>query len=197
MIVSEKHSIIILNPPKTGTWFRKKLLFKYNRKCKMRFERKGLKHQSLKQLAEGASSVLNKNLESYKILTFCRNPWERAASWLQMLKKYRNEEHNMNEVFRLLNAGKQEYYCSYGSLKADFIIECYEQEQKIYEIFRDFGLTLEVGHPELYEQMSNKYDDPIKKLEKYKKIFENTCDVDKIRELEEYIIDLKGYTFDL
>lgn len=163
----------------------------------MCFEGKGLKHQSLKQLAGGASSVLNKNLESYKILTFCRNPWERAASWLQMLKKYRNEEYNMGAVFKRLNAGKQEYYCSYGGLKADFIIECAEQEQKIYEIFRDFGLTLEVGHSELYEKMSNKYDDPIKKLEKYKKIFENNSYIDKIGELEKYIIDLKGYTFDL
>ena len=86
MIVSEKHNIIILNPPKTGTWFREKLLLEYNNKYELNFERKEQRHINLMDLARCASSVLDKNLESYKILTFCRNPWERAASWLQMLK---------------------------------------------------------------------------------------------------------------
>ena len=57
--------------------------------------------------------------------------------------------------------------------------------------------ALEIKNAKLDERRAKEYGDPMKKLNKYKKFFENPDCIDKIGELEKYIIDLKGYTFDL
>jgi len=86
MIISHNNKFICLNPPKTGTGFREKILLEcsdinheQNRSIS------NFRHYTIEQVE---SFLVEKNLtdrvDEYMWVTFVRNPWSRIISWYNM-----------------------------------------------------------------------------------------------------------------
>jgi len=198
MLLSEKYKLICLNPPKTGSFFRELLFKKYNPHLGF-FSGHG-RHANLKQ----AVYFLNRRglkPEDFYIFTFTRNPWVRAASWLDMtLNKHKQEHMTFDRICqRLKNWAKFGLYTNPDwGLNVDFIGDCEHQTEQIAQLFEKLGIPLHIPYKRLNRYMSNKYKWTTNKNDIYKSFYEKDPEaIKKIGNIERYIIDKKKYIFEL
>lgn len=85
MILSHRYKFVCLNPPKTGTGFRERLLSKYTDLSVLVGGRKQkkIRHWTSSQASKYIKDI-NKDPDDYYWFTFVRNPWERMISWVNM-----------------------------------------------------------------------------------------------------------------
>jgi hypothetical protein len=84
MIVSHKHKFICLNPPKTGSGFREKVLLDDSDWNVIKTKDVNIRHRNV----EKAHELLKErglNKDDYYWITFVRNPWTRAESFFNQI----------------------------------------------------------------------------------------------------------------
>ena len=87
MIVSHKYKYICLNPPKTGTGFREACLYNYCDISKGKIAGELQPPRRHLDYDEACKFFQRNgwNIQDYYIFTFVRNPWQRYASWYNMM----------------------------------------------------------------------------------------------------------------
>tara|TARA_A100000164_G_scaffold374804_1_gene408561 strand:- start:479 stop:1117 length:639 start_codon:yes stop_codon:yes gene_type:complete len=99
MIISHKYKFICLNPPKTGTGYRERLISKHNSDINLWTE-KGITPVRHFNVYKTLEYLKVNNLEDqcgdYLWFSFARNPWTRMESWFNMSLKKKTEEEVKN-----------------------------------------------------------------------------------------------------
>lgn len=194
MIICNKHKFICLNPPKTGTGFREKLLCASNvhLEAKAFYDLDGLgRHWNL-DFIKKIEGLLIHPIESYFIFSYVRNPWQRAASWFHM-RKYgqKNRNPNLSMKNMLKRFPSQKKYVEIDGLKVQYVGDCANQTDSIVDLFKRMNLHINVPN---HLKLKNTFDKNRREL--YKKYLDEES-INQIAEIEKYIIDFMGYSFDL
>lgn len=194
MIICNKYKFICLNPPKTGSGFRERLLCTLNPhlEAKPFWDLDSVGRHWHLDFIKKVERLLTHPIESYFIFTYVRNPWQRAASWLYM-RKYQQKKSNLNISMEdiLKEYPSQQKYIEIKSLKTHYVGDCADQTDSIVELFSKMNLYINVPNN---LKLKNTFDENKRKV--YRKYFDKDS-INKIAEIEKYVIDLMGYSFDL
>ena len=131
-------------------------------------------------------------IESYFIFSYVRNPWQRAASWFHM-RKYgqKNRNPNLSMKNMLKRFPSQKKYVEIDGLKVQYVGDCANQTDSIVDLFKRMNLHINVPN---HLKLKNTFDKNRREL--YKKYLDEES-INQIAEIEKYIIDFMGYSFDL
>jgi len=190
MIISHKYKFICLNPPKTGSRTRVKILKNFADICNSN-NSSHYNYDRMKSFCESA------NIEYYKyyIFTFVRNPWRRIESWYNMRVKYKGDVLSylafknfvFNKEIKHKIAGLSQDTYFYGK-NVNYVgsMETFEDDMK--NIISDIGINMKIENIPYVG----------KALDSDKKIIKSLWTKDLIKHthnMEINTINLKGYTF--
>lgn len=196
MILSHRYKFVCLNPPKTGTGFRERLLSKYTDLSVLIGGRKQkkIRHWTSSQASKYIKD-LNRDPNDYYWFTFVRNPWERMISWVNM------DRNNLLEQKEIKNISVEESIAS----RMKFL---HNKGFKNY-IYRDSKLLNFIGS---FENMTEDLNFVLNRLnidvtvdtikDVYIKDFKkeirdklSSRTIKTISEIEKEVIEIKKYTF--
>lgn len=191
MLISHKYKFICLNPPKTGTGFRENLFLRLNKhlECTLGKNKYNQRHISLTK-RPWAKFTHDFDPSDYYIFTFVRNPWERAASWFNMLRGVSSSTFISNAILNKIRISPQIDFCQNSNMKVDFVGDSACQNSELSNIFNKLDLKIN-GLPS-----RNNKRLPKEKKKLYKSYFNKDL-IKYISEVEQGIINLKNYTYDL
>lgn len=207
MILSTKHKLCFMSPPKTGCGFRESMFvyqdlgFDIWSKTSLPKDR----HCTLKE----AVKVYNlMDFNKFKIICFVRNPWERYISWMKMLEGSDVYLHdfeeapleacvpNKNKFIEKQNTKKTKYsslkhliekshsldeYFDYNNIDVE-VVDFKDQNAYLKKIEKIFGLNLNI---------QNNVKPATKKYERY-----YNCELkNMVYKKEEKVIKLMNYKF--
>ena len=150
MILSHKHKFVCLNPPKTGSGFREKILEKYSDISVVFHGEQEYRHLTSLQ-ASSFIKTINKDPNDYYWFTFVRNPWERMVSWVNMIQNHALKQGkptitNANKnIIELLNRNKFKDYIYRDGKLLDFIGSLENITEDIGFVANKLKLDIEIG----------------------------------------------------
>lgn len=189
MILSHKYKFVCLNPPKTGSGFREKILLKYSDASILTNLK--VRHWNSTKASDYIKSI-NKDPNDYYWFTFVRNPWERIISWANMaknqsLKKRTSKNIDIEKfVLKTLKRNNFKNYIYRDGKLLDFI-------GSLENITEDFNFVLNKLNINIYIGTAKA---------KYRKNFKDEIRreltpelIKKIADLEKEVIEMKNYKF--
>ena len=191
MILSHKHKFVCLNPPKTGSGFREKMLKEYTDVSVITHESLKLRHWSSSQASDYIKSI-NKDPNDYYWFTFVRNPWERMISWINMIQNHnlKNKESVTIDVEKFITGTIKEnnfknYIYRDGEL-LDFIGSFENITEDISFVLNKLKLDIEIDSKKDKYKCNFKDEIRSKMSKELVKI---------IADVEKEVIDMKKYTY--
>ncbi len=141
MLISHKYKFICLNPPKTGTGFRENLFLRLNKhlECTLGKNKYNQRHISLTR-RPWAKFTHDFDPSDYYIFTFVRNPWERAASWFNMLRGVSSSTFISNAILNKIRISPQIDFCQNSNMKVDFVGDSACQNSELSNIFNKLDI---------------------------------------------------------
>lgn len=202
MLISLKYKFICLNPPKTGTVFRKGLFknyidydycFKYPNQLNIR----NPKHMNYSMLEDYAEKV-GLNLDDFYKFTFVRNPWRRMLSWCRMLEEENPKFKSVKFVKNMCDPNshaqtvpQSRYYLNKNNeIAVDFIGSFEILQDDLKHVLKNIGLNIDI-----LDNLNKKIT--VRNYHKlYSKIFTPEL-IELIKVKEDHVIKLKNYEYDL
>jgi hypothetical protein len=192
MIISHKYKFVCLNPPKTGSGFREKLLRQYADVSIITHKSSNLRHWNSTQASNYIKSI-NKDPNDYYWFTFVRNPWERIISWVNMRKNHILNGKNLENVdsdesiLDILERNQFKDYIYRDGKLLDFIGSIENITKDLSFVLNKLNINIPIG-TEKDKYIKNFKDEIRRKLTPEL--------IKKIADLEKEVIEMKHYKFE-
>lgn len=206
MIISHKYKFICLNPPKTGTGYRERLIAKGNSDINLWTE-KGIspvRHFNVYATLEYLKiNNLKDQCKDYFWFSFARNPWERMESWFNMsLKKSTKEkvenikpEQFTKNIHQYLREGKKD--AMNGPLERHLIKDGKPLDfiGRFENFAEDLNFISKKLNFKLRQEPKTQRQNNIPSWHSIIRDLWTEDSINFVREKEKFVIDLMGYEF--